>query len=258
MAAQNLGSTNKADSAGFPWAGRAFESNEFANDDGSTPEVLALALTRFAEGAAGPESVVDAFRSARLLIPLVTEAGDIGFTEDGRQVDKTQELSIVTVAAPDGRRALPVFSCVAAMAEWNPLARPVPADGIRVALAAAGEETDLVVLDPGAATEFVLRRPTVWAVAQENPWSPAWRDPEVAFAFESSVADEPAVVAVELSSGDPRSRLAAPELAVRLRLVPGLGESEVAGLVQRLQIAWSRSELIADRVDSMALTLAAA
>jgi hypothetical protein len=42
----------------------------------------------------------------------------------------------VTVAAPDGRRVLPVFTSVA-IAAWDPRARPVPADGVRTALSAA-------------------------------------------------------------------------------------------------------------------------
>src|SRR5690606_14137168 len=98
-------------------------------------------------------AVVDAFRNARLLIPLVAEAGDEGVNDRGVRVDKTQELSIVTVGGPDGRAVLPVFSSVATMAAWNDAARPVPADGRRVALAAASEGTDLVVIDPTSRTE---------------------------------------------------------------------------------------------------------
>ena len=84
----------------------------------------------------------------------------------GLAVDKTQELSIVTVAAPDGRRVLPVFTSVAAMSRWDAAARPVPADGVRTAVAASADDTDLIVIDPGSETEFVLRRPAVWAIAQ--------------------------------------------------------------------------------------------
>ena len=42
---------------------------------------------------------------------------------------------------------LPAFTSVDTMRAWDPAARPIPASGERVALAAAGEGTDLVVLD---------------------------------------------------------------------------------------------------------------
>src|SRR5690606_19785486 len=139
-------------------------------------------------GTGSQAEVVEAFRHARLLIPLVAELGEEGINDAGKRVDKSQELSIVTVAGPDGRAVLPVFSSVETMGAWNPQARPVPAEGTRVALAAAHEQTDLVVLDAGSPTEFVLRRPAVWAIARQEPWMPAVESPEVAAEFESSVA----------------------------------------------------------------------
>ena len=151
-----------ADSAGVPWEGRRFEQNPHSGDDGSADPALLAALTAFRAGEGDAVAVVDAYRTARLLIPLVAEKGDEGVGPTGLRVDKTQELSIVTVAGPDGRRVLPVFTSVVTMAAWDPKARPVPADGIRTALAAASDDTDLIVIDPGSATEFVLRRPAVW------------------------------------------------------------------------------------------------
>ena len=67
-----------ADSAGIPWAGRSFEPNEHASDDGSAPPAFVTALARFRAGEAGPEAVVDALREARLLMPLVAELGESG------------------------------------------------------------------------------------------------------------------------------------------------------------------------------------
>ena len=155
-----------ADSAGVPWEGRRFESNRHSDDDGSADPRLLAALTAFREGHGDQSAVVDAYRTARLLIPLVADRGDQGVGPHGIVVDKTQELSIVTVAAPDGRRVLPVFTSVAAMGRWDAAARPVPADGARTAVAASADDTDLIVIDPGSETEFVIRRPAVWAIAQ--------------------------------------------------------------------------------------------
>ena len=49
---------------------------------------------------------------------------------------------------------LPAFSSAAAMAAWDPAARPVPAPARQVALGAAGDGTELVVIDPLSDTEF--------------------------------------------------------------------------------------------------------
>lgn len=246
------------DSAGQPWTGRRFNDNAHAADDGGVAPQLASALEAFRSGTAGQDAVVDAFRSARLLIPLVAEAGEEGVNARGVRVDKTQELSIVAVEGPDGRSVLPVFSCVATMATWNAGARPVPADGRRVALAAAAEGTELVVLDPGSPAEFVVRRPALWAVAQGEPWVPAWRDDAVRRAFESSIETEPLVHAVTLEAGDPDARLVAPELAVRLTLAPGLTQSELDAVLARLARRWAADDVTATRIDSLAVTLAPA
>jgi hypothetical protein len=243
------------DSAGQAWEGREFDDNPFGGDDGSAPPVLLGALAAFRAGEAGAETVVDAVREARVLIPLVAELGEEGTSDAGLAVDKTQELSIVTVAAPDGRRVLPVFSSVTAMQAWNPAARPVPAAGPRAALAAASEATELLVLDPTSETEFVLRRPAVWALAQGVPWLPSDRDPVVAEAFRASVGSELGVLDVDLAAGDPSCRLVAEELVVRLTLSSGLTTDELDAILSRLAQRWAADDAIATRVDSLRVQL---
>lgn len=243
------------DSAGVPWAGRSFEENSNAADDGSAPEQLVRAIQQFQERQAGEAAVVDALRECRLLIPLVAELGEEGIGEGGLRVDKSQELSIVTVAGPDGRTVLPAFSSVAAMNAWNPMARPVPAPASRVALAAAAEQTDLVVLDPTSAMEFVLRRPALRAIGLSEPWTPCYLDEDVLAAFVESAVPERAVLAVQLAPGDPTARLAGPELVVHLSLTAGLDRSQLDGMLARLQARWAESVLIAGRVDSIRVEL---
>jgi hypothetical protein len=220
---------NLADSAGQAWEGRSFRPNPASGDDGSADPALWDALTRFRAGESDQATVVDALRRARVLVPLVAEKGDEGVGPTGLVVDKTQELSIVTVAAPDGRKVLPAFSCVETMRAWNPLARPIPVAGTRAALAAAGEDTDLVVVDPTSPTEFVVRRPAVWAIAQEQPWVPAWLSPEV--------------------------RLQGPELTVILTLTEGLDRDELDIVLGRLARRWAADDRIAVLVDSMQVSL---
>jgi SseB protein N-terminal domain len=247
---------NIADSAGQPWAGRHFEPNASAGDDGSAPPILLEALTRFRAGEAGEAEVVEAFRSSRLLVPLLTVLGEAGVDERGRTIDKSQELSIVTVEGPDGRSVLPVFSSVAAMTTWNPVARPVPVTGPRVAAAAAGEGTDLVVLDPTSDTEFALRRPALWAIVKGEEWAPSFRSEEVARAFAVTVIEEPAVLELGLMPGDPEAKLRGPELVVTLTLAPGLSTTQLNELLARLSSRWETSELIAQKVDSLEVSLA--
>ncbi len=244
-----------ADSAGQPWAGRSFDENTHAGDDGSAPPVLLEALARFRAGECGQGSVVDALRGSRLLIPLVAHLGEAGENEHGVTIDKSQELSIVTVAGPDGRNVLPVFSSVQAMATWNPQARPVPADGVRVALAAANENTDLVVLDPRSPTEFALRRPALWAIAQSQEWRPSFESGAVLEAFQLSAQTELSVLSVALVPGDPGAVLAGPELVVRLELVDGLTRALLDATLARLAQRWAASDVIATQVDSLTVKL---
>jgi hypothetical protein len=246
------------DSAGVPWEGRSFQQGPSSDDDGSAPERLVEAIRRFRSRELGESEVIEAVRESRFLIPLVAELGESGRSAAGHLFDKSQELSIVTVAGPDGRNVLPVFSSVAAMSAWNPKARPVPAVGPRVALAAASEGTDLVVIDPTSPTEFAIRRPALWALAQTERWIPSYLDEEVLSAFLTAAEPEPAIVAVQLAPGDPDARLAAPELIVQLSLVEGLDREALDSLMSRLQQRWGASELIASRVDSMAVRLAQA
>jgi hypothetical protein len=245
-----------ADSAGQPWAGRSFTPNPTASDDGSADPALLAALNGFRAGAARAEDVVEAFRGARVLIPLLAHAGEVGTAPDGHLVDKTQELSIVTVAGPDGRKVLPAFTSVETLSAWDAKARPVPAAGPRVALAAASEQTELIVIDPASPSEFVLRRPAVYALATGEPWVAPERSDGIRLAFENAVAAEPDAVGVALEAGDPTQRLRAPELAVRLTLRPGLEQQELQRLVARLSERWAASPEIATGVDSLAVQLA--
>lgn len=264
--ARNLGSTGRpsgpesepgagADSAGQPWAGRTFADNPSTDDDGLAPAALMAALGGFRSREIGEEQVIDVLRGSRLLIPLVTRLGDSVVGPHGLSIDKTQELSLITVAGPDGRNVLPAFTSSSTMATWNAEARPVPADAVRVALAAAQEDTDLVVIDPTAPTEFVIRRPALWAIAQSVPWTPSYASRQIADAFSESIESELAVLGVVLASGDPDARLSGPELIVRLELVAGLTEGELDATLARLAKRWADDGIIATGVDSLRVQL---
>lgn len=245
----------RADSAGVPWEGRSFDANPHAGDDGSADPALIEALRAFHGGTGDVVAVVDAYRGARLLIPLVADKGESGVGAHGLEVDKTQELSIVTVAAPDGRKVLPVFTSVDAMSRWDAAARPVPAAGVRTALAAAADDTDLIVIDPGSQTEFVLRRPAVWAIGQQIPWEPPFVSAEVFRGLQETTAGELAVLDLAVEDGDPSGRLRGPELVVHLQLMQGLAQEELDAVLARVARRWAADDRIAVLVDSLTVKL---
>jgi hypothetical protein len=244
-----------ADSAGVPWQGRHFEPNPAAGDDGRPDPRLIEAIRRFRAHEVTQSDVIEALSGARLLVALLAERGDEGVGAHGRTVDKTQELSIVTVAAPDGRRVLPAFTGVDAMVAWNPQARPIPVDARRVALAAAGEGTDLVVLDPTSPTEFAVRRPALRALALGERWHPAAEDPRVAAAVDRSIADELDVLAARVSPGDPEARLVAPEVVIALAVPHGLPADRVSEVLERLGRRWAEDPVLAESIDSIAVSV---
>jgi hypothetical protein len=243
------------DSAGQPWAGRHFEPTPFAGDDGSAPEGLVEAIRRFRVREVREADVLEALRGARLLVPMLAVLGEAAPGPHGVLVDKSADLAIVTVAGRDGRRVLPAFSSTAALSAWNPKARPVPVEAERVALAAASEATDLVILDPLSETEFGLRRSMLEALATGRSWTACWSDPDVIGAFADSAFGEEAVEAVELVPGDPDARLVGAELRVALRLRPGLDQVALDALLARLSGRWGADAIIAERVDSLAVAL---
>lgn len=253
------GPTGRADSAGRPWAGRTFEAtpSAFAGDDGSAPPAYTAALGAFRGGRAGVEAVVDALRGVRLLVPLLAEPGEQGTTEAGSRHDRSAELALVTVAGPDGRRVLPAFSSAAAMTAWNPSARPVPAASRQVALGAASDGTELVVIDP-ATDRFGLRRSALEALARDLPWIAPWRDPDVEEALRAGIRGEQAVTSVGIAADDPDGRLDGPEVLVTVVLHDALDRQGLAELLARVQRRWTEDPAIRARVDSMRVRIEAA
>lgn len=252
---QHINQNPLADSAGVPWAGRAFSANDFSSDDGSANPALIEIIAKFRAEDATVVEVLDQFRQSRLLIPLIAELGEAEEGAHGKLVDKSADLAIVTVLGPDGQNVLPVFSSTDALTRWNPKARPVPSDPVKVALAAASELTNRIVLDPGSETEFAIRRPAIAAIAQGLTWLPPEQRPEVHAAFSASIDPEPDVFAFALAEGDPQARLAAEELVVFLRIRTGLNQDQVTATLERIANRWGESETLARFVDSMTVRL---
>ncbi len=266
---------NHTDSAGQAWAGRDLSGPQnplhaFDDDDGAPDQALTAALTGLRgvtdELGAGERAVLAALTTARVFIPIVAEVSRQARTDAGLEADTEADMSLVTLSAPDGRKALPVFSSTAALQQWHPAARPVAAYAARAALAAVSEGAELLVLDPGEAMTFVLRRPAVWALAQQRDWTPSYEDPALAGLIGVVAQEDPAVLSVGLrpaagvltraadgtivSGGGP-----GPELRLDLRLRAGLTPEAVADVVASFRSKLLGLPEFVERVDSLDLKL---
>lgn len=246
------------DSAGVPWQGRSLKDNPHAGDDGTADQLLIESLNNFRSGSGSVEGVIQALENARLLVPLVAHLGESEVTDQGLKVDKSAELSIVTVQAPDGQNALPVFSSVQAMSLWNSAARPVPNRVRNIALAAASEGNTRIVLDPMSETEFVVRRPAIAAIAQGFKWQPPEKNLDVQKIVAETLGEFPQILRFEMSSGDPNYRLEGQELKIQIYMRLGLQPSELNQIENEFFRKLADHERFVELVDSVSVRFLAA
>ncbi len=237
------------DSAGVPWEGREFSANQFAGDDGSADVELARTLL----GEIRLTAVIDALRGRRLLVPLLAELGESEIGPHGQKVDKSADLSIVAVATPDGKTAIPAFSSLSAMQAWRSDARPVPVAVEKLAVAAVGEGHERVILDPATAA-VGIRRPALAALAQGLPWSAPSESMELRELVERAAFGHSEIIAFNLQDGDPEGKLLAPELSIILKLAPGLTVERVQELMADFGLALQTPRFL-ELVDSVSVKL---
>jgi hypothetical protein len=245
------------DSAGVPWAGRTLTGQPFAGDDGTTDPALLVALTGWravdqAGEAAALTEVVRAWAPTRVLVPIVAVLGqddDLSAAADHGQGDKSADMALVTITGRDGRRILPTFSSTAALAAWNATARPVPVEAARAAQAAVLEGCDLIAIDPSGPIDCLLPRPAVWAVAQGRDWLPPAQDPEVLAAVAAVAGSIPGLAEHRC---EPDSVAG---LNIVLGLPPGLPSEQVEQIAGRASQLLAADDLVAERADSLRLTV---
>ncbi len=196
-----------ADSAGLAWEGRDLSGegidgsanplHAFDTDDGTADPAWGPVLARLAAGEAGEPAVVDVLSRMRVFAAVVPTVAE----HDEHGGDKEADVAIVTLKAPDGRTALPVFTNVPALTAWHPQARPVATWMPRACLSAVDEGAELVVVDPAAERTFVVRRPAVWALAQQQDWTPSYADEALAGELASVVGLVPGLERIGLAPG---------------------------------------------------------
>lgn len=233
------------DTAGVPWSGRQLGGTGFDGDTGAADPALLAAL----DDPSDERALVAAVARARLLVPVVATAGKVE-TGGGLPAEKSTDMAAVTLTAPDGQRALPLFTSIAALAGWDPDARPVPVTADRAAQAAVQERCGVLLLDLGAPRQRVLRSSMLWALAMQREWLPAHEDPFVAQALAAAVADEPDVASWSGQAGEP-----AGVLRVVLGLRPGLDAERVQALATRVGERVAADGEARARIDGLAFTI---
>lgn len=230
-------------------------TSAFAGDDGSTDPHLgaALALTGAQERL---RAVVDALVRARLLVPVVAhldESAEEAAGTGGMPIagEKQASAAMVTVATPDGRSAMPVFSALQTLHAWRPDARPIPVHGPQAALATVTESDGLLVLDPAGPVPVLVPRPAVWALAQGRPWVPPADDDQLRAQVGAALRKVPGVATVELEDAPGGAT------TVVLGVPAGLSRAQVAQITSRAGAELARCDLVAERVDAVQLRLRA-
>ncbi|MGW5238953.1 SseB family protein [Monashia sp. NPDC004114] len=262
-----------ADSAGQAWAGKNIPSHGFADDTGAAdPELLELLEGRarsksataasVASAAGAPETgpaetgeteadLVAHVARTRWLVPVVAVASDVDESGEHR-VETRSDMAAVIITAPDGQRALPMFTSLASLSTWDPGARPVPVSAAAAARAAIGEECHVLVVDLGSPHTTVLRPSMLWALAQEREWRPSHDDEHVAAAVAAAVRGEEAVAGHRLEAGEPAR---AGVLRVVLVLRPGLGADDVQALATRIGERIATDGETRARIDALTFAL---
>lgn len=272
-------SGNAADSAGRAWKGRDLSGDgnplhAFDKDDGAVPAAYAAAVHDLVNGAADETAVVRALAGVRVFVPVIAQLGGQDAVAEGgegighlhHEGDKEADMALVTIKAPDGRSALPVFTSTAHLGRWHPEARPVAVLAPRAALAAVSENAELMVVDPGAEVTFVVRRPALWALAQQREWTPSYADPDLARLVGEAVTPGGSIRRVELAPGGGIPSRAAggkvvagggagPELRLTLVLEEGLSQEDVRAMTAAFQDRLQNLQEFVERVDSLEIRL---
>ncbi|MBY8882531.1 SseB family protein [Actinacidiphila acidipaludis] len=203
----------------------------FSDDDGTAHPALAAALAGYvrARAAQAPgrntsdgtlteadAAVVAALHGARLLVPVVAVLGEAETGEDGLRREKSSDMAVPVIQAPDGRRALPAFTSVDSLARWRADARPVAVPLHQALQALAHEKAGTLLIDMAGPVTYELTGAALRAAALGPERQDPLADPAVREALRAAVAAEPGVARAHLVAGQPGS-----DGTLGLELAPG-------------------------------------
>ncbi|WP_432494261.1 SseB family protein [Kineococcus auxinigenes] len=187
--------------------------------------------------------------ASRVFAPVVAVLGEQEVVAAGPAGDKSADMALALLTQPDGRRGLPLFTDLDALASWRADARPVPVPAARAALSGVQERCEVLVLDPAGPVRFVVRGTALRALAQEREWVPAPFDGAVEAAVTDALADLVQVRGVRLEAGSTA------ELRIVVGVLPGLDRAGVEALTARLAERLGSCRVVAERAESLELTL---
>ncbi|WP_370079127.1 SseB family protein [Streptacidiphilus sp. MAP12-16] len=217
----------------------------FSGDDGSADPRLATALARHA-AEPSPETereLLEALVGARLMVPIVAILGEVGTGADGLKHEKSSDMAVPTVQAPDGRKGLPAFTSLDALARWRADARPAPVPARQAVQAAWSEQADALLIDLAGPAFYELSGAAMRAVAEGRARLDPLQDPDVAESVRALLAQHPAVLRAHL--------LPSKETDALLALIPDpdVDSAALGPSVQRLAAALAADELLRIRLD---------
>lgn len=213
----------------------------FSDDDGSADPELAAALAAYAQdrSAEAETRLLPLLSRARLLVPVVAVLGEVETGPDGLKREKTSDMAVPTLQAPDGRRALPAFTSMETLHHWRPDARPVAVPLRQALLAAAHEKADTVVIDLAGPATYQLTGAALRALAEGRESADPRDDRTVTDALRALLAAEPAVLTARL---DPSAEA---DATLALGLAP---DATAAAVAQRLAPALAADETLRSRL----------
>jgi hypothetical protein len=186
----------------------------FRADNGAADPQVSAALEAFAAGRGSEHDAMTALAASRLLVAVVPVGGG----------EQATEMAMAKLVGLDGRRALPAFTCAAAMRRWQPAARPVPVAAGKVWQAAAEEDCAAVVVDVAGPVPFAVEGARLATLARGQAAPRPWADPDVREIVAAVLATHPSVAKFELGPAGPER-----DLAVGLTLDDGGAGSAAEG-----------------------------
>jgi SseB protein N-terminal domain len=182
----------------------------FRDDDGSADPRAAAALAAFGAGLGSEHAALSALAGSRLLVPVVAVPSEPEGAKDhpeagpgrGGGGDRGGEMSLPTLIGHDGRPAIPVFTCVDALARWDAQARPVPAQAALVWRAAV-DGSCAVVVDIAGPVPLAVDGARLAALADGRPVPRPYQDPDVLGAVQAAAAGQAAIARFRVADGDP-------------------------------------------------------
>jgi len=192
----------------------------FRDDDGSADPRAAAALAAFASGEGSEHAALTALARTRLLVPVVAAASDGG--------EKDTHMSLPTLVGRDGRRALPAFTCLDALAGWRPGARPVPTPAARVWQAAVSDSC-AVLVDIAGPVPLAVDGARLAALAGGRPVPLPHEDPDVLSAVRAAAAAEELIKGLRIGPGR--------DVEIQVTFAPGCPQAAADGAARRLGAA---------------------